>query len=55
MLKESHVIFICMEDIFGHGLPVYTFEDVCLENNAVKLGVPLSDILEMENEKHNET
>ncbi|MEE3312634.1 MAG: Rpn family recombination-promoting nuclease/putative transposase [Treponema sp.] len=37
MLKESHVIFICMEDIFVHGLPVYTFEDVCLENNAVKL------------------
>ena len=37
MLKESHVIFICMEDIFGTGLPVYTFEDVCLENSAVKL------------------
>ena len=37
MLKESHVIFICMEDIFGAGLPVYTFEDVCLENRDVKL------------------
>ena len=37
MLKETHVIFICMEDIFGTGLPVYTFEDVCLEHRDVKL------------------
>lgn len=37
LLKESHVIFICMEDIFDQGLPVYTFEDVCLEDKSVKL------------------
>ena len=36
-LKESHVIFICMEDIFDSGLPVYTFENVCTENMKTKL------------------
>ena len=36
-LKESHVIFICMEDIFDSGLPVYTFENVCTENGKTKL------------------
>ena len=36
-LKESHVIFICMSDIFDKGLPVYTFENICLEDNKTKL------------------
>jgi len=36
-LKESHVIFICMSDIFNKGLPVYTFENICLEDNKTKL------------------
>ena len=36
-LKESHVIFICMEDIFDSSLPVYTFENVCTENMKTKL------------------
>ena len=36
-LKDSHVIFICMTDIFDQGLPVYTFENLCLEDNSIKL------------------
>ena len=36
-LRDSHVIFICMEDIFGDELPVYTFENICLENSGRKL------------------
>ena len=31
-LKDSYVIFICMKDIFGMGLPVYRFENLCSEN-----------------------
>ena len=37
-LKESHVIFICMADVFGRGLPVYTFENRCLEDGSIGLG-----------------
>lgn len=36
-LRDSHVIFICMSDIFNAGLPVYTFENICLENGKTKL------------------
>jgi len=39
-LKDSHVIFICMENIFSaqkKDLPVYTFENMCREDNSVKL------------------
>ena len=39
-LRDSHVIFICMKDIFKNmkkNLPVYTFENVCLEDNCIKL------------------
>ena len=36
-LKENIVIFICLDDLFKQGLPVYTFENVCRENNSVKL------------------
>ncbi len=37
-LKESYVIFICMDDPFEAGLPVYTFERKCSENESVELG-----------------
>ena len=40
-LKESHVIFLCMEDPFKQlrkGLPVYTFENLCREDTTVPLG-----------------
>lgn len=36
-LKDSHVIFICMEDVFKQGLPIYTFENICREDNRTKL------------------
>ena len=31
-LAESYVIFLCLEDIFHKGLPIYTFKSVCLED-----------------------
>ena len=36
-LRESHVIFICLADIFHNGLPVNTFENICLEDGKTKL------------------
>ena len=36
-LKESYVIFICTQDPFGKGLPVYTFRNVCSENSSIFL------------------
>ena len=36
-LCDSHVIFICMEDIFDNGLPVCTFENICIEDGKTKL------------------
>ncbi len=36
-LKDSHVIFICMEDAFANGLPVCTFENICIEDYVTKL------------------
>ena len=42
-LKDSYVIFICKDDIFKnekdeyYGLPCYSFENLCRENNSVKL------------------
>ena len=37
-LKETHIIFICLKDIFGQGLAHYTFENLCLEKLDIKLG-----------------
>jgi len=37
-LKRSYVIFICMEDPFGRGLSVYTFENRCKEASDLLLG-----------------
>ncbi|MGI5097208.1 Rpn family recombination-promoting nuclease/putative transposase [Treponema socranskii] len=36
-LKESYVIFICTQDPFGKGLPVYTFRNVCSEDGSILL------------------
>ena len=36
-LKDSYVIFICISDLFEKGLPCYRFENLCLENNSIKL------------------
>ena len=37
-LKDSYVIFICMEDIFGLGLPLYSFKYLCKEDKNIELG-----------------
>lgn len=37
-LRESYVIFICTDDPFGRGLPVYTFNRTCGEDAGVDLG-----------------
>ena len=36
-LKLSFVIFICLKDPFGYGLPVYRFENICVQNRAILL------------------
>lgn len=36
-LNESYVIFLCMEDAFGKGLPVYDFHQVCKQDSEVLL------------------
>ena len=36
-LKESYVIFICTQDPFDKGLPVYTFRNVCSEDDGIFL------------------
>ena len=36
-LKDSHVIFICLADIFHNDLPICTFENICLEDSRTKL------------------
>ena len=36
-LTESYVIFLCLEDIFRKGLPIYTFKSVCTEDNGLFL------------------
>ena len=37
-LKESYIIFICLDDPFEAGLPCYTFERKCKEKDGVELG-----------------
>ena len=36
-LKDSYVIFICIQDIFKKGLPLYSFENLCREDSAISL------------------
>ena len=36
-LKDSYVIFICIPDLFEKGLPRYRFENICLDDNSVRL------------------
>lgn len=36
-MKETYIIFICLEDIFRKGLPLYTFENICVQENSIKL------------------
>ena len=37
-LKDSYVIFICMDDIFEMGLPLYSFKYLCKEDKKLELG-----------------
>ncbi len=37
-LKDGYVIFLCLDDPFAQGLPVYTFEKRCAENTGIYLG-----------------
>ena len=37
-LKKTYVIFICTFDLFGKGLPKYTFSNVCKEFPGMELG-----------------
>jgi len=37
-LNQSYVIFICSFDVFGKGRHIYTFENICKEDNSVSLG-----------------
>ena len=37
-LKRSYVIFVCLKDHFDAGLPMYTFENICIQDPKIKLG-----------------
>lgn len=60
-LNKSYVVFICMEDIFGKGRHIYTFENICLQDKNLSLGDeaikvflnPLSDIDDVDKELSN--
>lgn len=36
-LKDTYIIFLCLDDPFDGDLPVYFFENLCLQNNKIKL------------------
>lgn len=38
MLNRSFIIFICLEDIFGKGRHIYTFENLCKEDHGISMG-----------------
>mgnify|MGYP002509677252 CR=1 FL=1 len=37
-LSRSYIIFICLTDIFGYGHHIYTFENLCKEEDGLPLG-----------------
>jgi len=37
-LNRSFIIFICLEDIFGRGRHIYTFENLCREDTNISMG-----------------
>ena len=37
-LRKSYIIFICKEMPFEKNLPVYTFKNVCVQDNSISLG-----------------
>ena len=36
-LHESYIIFLCLDDVFRKGLPIYTFRNVCAEDGKTLL------------------
>lgn len=36
-LKENYIIFLCLEDVFKKGMPVYRFENVCCDDFSLSL------------------
>ena len=36
-LKDTYIIFLCLDDPFDESLPVYFFENLCLQNRKIKL------------------
>lgn len=37
-LKKTYVIFICLKDVFGKNLPIYTFNSICEQEHSIRLG-----------------
>ena len=37
-LNRSYIIFICPFDAFGKGRHIYTFENICKEDNSISMG-----------------
>ena len=37
-LNKTYIIFICTFDLFKKGLPVYTFQNICREDDTLELG-----------------
>ena len=37
-LNRSFIIFICLEDVFGYGRHIYTFENLCREDPGISMG-----------------
>ena len=36
-LPESYILFVCLFDLFGKDLPVYSFKNICEEDSSVSL------------------
>lgn len=37
-LNRSYIIFICLFDVFDKGRHIYTFENICKEDNSISMG-----------------
>ena len=37
-LKDSYIIFICLDDIIGANMPIYRFQNICKDKNDLCLG-----------------
>ena len=38
LLKPTYIIFICLDDPFGKGLPVYHFSNLCRDDSTLEMG-----------------